>query len=202
VGGLSFKSLAVGYSHTCGVTETGAAHCWGENFFGELGDGASGGSVYQTAPVPVSTTVTFARLGAGSFATCGLSGSSETYCWGSVGTNLTPLPKALVPVRFAPEVELVTLSLSAGHVCGLTATGAAYCWGVNSSGQLGDGTMTDRVAPVRVSTLVRFRQISTGAAHTCATSVDGEIFCWGAGPLGQGTGPDAQSSTPLRVPAP
>ena len=36
------------------------------------------------------------------------------------------------------------------HACGLTTGGAAYCWGYNNSGQVGDGTETNRSTPVAV----------------------------------------------------
>jgi len=38
-GGLAFAKLAAGHWYTCGVTLLGAAYCWGDNGFGNLGDG-------------------------------------------------------------------------------------------------------------------------------------------------------------------
>jgi hypothetical protein len=38
-----------------------------------------------------------------------------------------------------------------GHTCGVTTTGAAYCWGWNGSGELGDGTTTQRLVPTAVA---------------------------------------------------
>jgi alpha-tubulin suppressor-like RCC1 family protein len=40
-GGLTFASLTAGYLHTCGLTSGGAAYCWGDDLFGELGDGST-----------------------------------------------------------------------------------------------------------------------------------------------------------------
>jgi alpha-tubulin suppressor-like RCC1 family protein len=33
----------------------------------------------------------------------------------------------------------------------VTPDGAIFCWGANASGQLGDGTQTDRATPTRVA---------------------------------------------------
>jgi len=50
----------------------------------------------------------------------------------------------------AGGVTFAAVSAGNGHTCGVTPAGAAYCWGINSGGQLGDGTTTNRLTPVRV----------------------------------------------------
>ena len=50
-------SVSAGLSHSCGVTPSGAAYCWGSNAYGELGNGAMTNS---TTPVAVSGGLTFA----------------------------------------------------------------------------------------------------------------------------------------------
>jgi len=66
-GGVTFSSLTAGYRHTCGLTSSGTAYCWGLNLFGELGDGTTTGS---GSPVPVTGGLTFTSLTAGGH-TCG-----------------------------------------------------------------------------------------------------------------------------------
>lgn len=92
----------------------------------------------------------------------------------------------------AAATALGFLQVSAGeeHSCGITTDNLAYCWGLNSLGQLGDGTTTDRLKPVRVSGSLRFRQISAGFFATCGVTTDSRAYCWGdnaAGELGDGT---------------
>jgi alpha-tubulin suppressor-like RCC1 family protein len=41
VGGLAFSEVSAGVSHTCGVATTGNVYCWGDNEFGQLGDGTT-----------------------------------------------------------------------------------------------------------------------------------------------------------------
>ncbi len=81
-GNLSFTSLSVagdliGYS--CGVTTSGAAYCWGDNYWGQLGDGTT---MQRSTPTLVAGNLAFTSLSASNLHTCGLIASGAAYCWG------------------------------------------------------------------------------------------------------------------------
>jgi alpha-tubulin suppressor-like RCC1 family protein len=60
-----------------------------------------------------------------------------------------------------------------------------FCWGRNDSGQLGDGTTTDRDAPVQVKGLTgNVTALAASSRHTCAIA-DGSLHCWGSDLWGQ-----------------
>jgi alpha-tubulin suppressor-like RCC1 family protein len=91
-GGLTFVSVSVGARHSCGITTTGAAACWGMNNYSQLGIGTSGD---QAAPVLVTGGLKFGTVSAGESHTCALS-ATGAYCWGrndlgqlGNGTNAT-----------------------------------------------------------------------------------------------------------------
>jgi alpha-tubulin suppressor-like RCC1 family protein len=93
-----------------------------------------------------------------------------------------------------------SLAVGFKHTCGLTSTGATWCWGSNESGQLGDGTTTDRATPVEVQGGHLFVQIAAGWDHTCGRTAAGEIWCWGYGSSGQiGDDHREESATPVTV---
>jgi alpha-tubulin suppressor-like RCC1 family protein len=73
-------SLSGGDFHTCGITSDGKGYCWGENVWGEIGNGAVGGS--QLQPNLVAGGLTWSRIEAASIGTCGLSTNGTVYCWG------------------------------------------------------------------------------------------------------------------------
>jgi hypothetical protein len=94
-------------------------------------------------------------------------------------------------------------ALAAGghHTCALTTGGGVKCWGRNSSGQLGDGTTTQRLAPVPVSGLASdVAAIAGEGAHTCAVTTGGGAKCWGYNQFGElGDGTMTQRSMPVDV---
>ena len=80
--GSTFASIDAGAEHTCGLTSDGAAHCWGRNDRGQLGDGTT---TSRSAPVAVTGGHTFELIVAGGFEigqTCGLTSGGAAYCWG------------------------------------------------------------------------------------------------------------------------
>ena len=82
-----FASLWPVGNHTCGLTAGGAAYCWGDNDYGEVGDGRVGNGTGPSRgvilPVSVSGGLVFASLAPGFFYTCGLTAAGGAYCWGS-----------------------------------------------------------------------------------------------------------------------
>ena len=166
-------SLALGDGHTCVLSNAGAAWCWGSNGFGQLGKVAvtpastASDTVMQAVLMPAG--VTFVKLYAGEYHTCGIAAvTGAAYCWGrndygqlGDGTRINqPMP---VPV--GGGLAFRSLSLGELFSCGVVASlgtpgqqssspGTIYCWGDNVFGQLGNGVAINNapaLAPTRVS---------------------------------------------------
>jgi alpha-tubulin suppressor-like RCC1 family protein len=72
--------LTVGtVAHTCALTNSGLAYCWGWNANGQLGDGTN---IDRLVPVPVSGSGIFTTIGLGGSYTCGMRGNG-VWCWGA-----------------------------------------------------------------------------------------------------------------------
>ena len=211
VAALSLRQVSVGFFHACGVSTSGSAYCWGENTWGQLGNGTTTSS--QT-PVAVAGGLSFRQITAGDNSTCGVATDDLTYCWGYNGAGQLgdeTTAQRLTPTRVhAGGLKFRRVTAGASFVCGETANDLAYCWGANQSGQLGIGTTATTVLkPVPVSGGRRFSQLSAGRFHACGITPTNVAFCWGensGGQLGLGTktGPEtcsegACSTKPVKV---
>ena len=175
-GNLVFASVSAGLWHNCGVTTTGVAYCWGENWSGALGDGTTSSSAI---PVAVAGGLSFASVSAGLRYTCGVTTAGAIYCWGGndmlpFSTGGAPSPTRQIPV--AAGVTFASVSAGDSHVCGLTPTGAAYCWG---DGILAAGGVPDTMGYLAVPGGLTFAEVSAGLWHTCGVTTAGAAYCWG-----------------------
>src|SRR5439155_1571316 len=209
---LMLAEFSAGGVHTCGVTTSDGAFCWGSNSSGQLGGSAASEceiSYYYGSGVPCSTTAVpvaggfaFAAVSAGRSHTCGLTTGGAAYCWGDnvqgqLGDGSTISSRN--PVAVAGGRMFGAVSAGGGVTCGLTTGGAAYCWGANDSGELGDGSTVDSRTPLAVAGGPTFQVVSAGGGYTCGVTTAGAAYCWGANFSGQlGTG---MFSGPSLVPA-
>ena len=124
--------------------------------------------------------------------------------------TITPPDSASRGIRFSQISGAANGSFSLA----VGSDGNAYAWGLNGSGQLGDGTTTERHAPVRVKTPDRktypdlpadftYLQVSAGSNHSLALGSDGNAYAWGYNYYGQlGDGTTTERHAPVRVKTP
>lgn len=189
----TFRAVTTGGRHTCALTETGEAYCWGMGRFGQLGTGSRSNAA---VPGQVAGDLRFREISAGGTHTCAVATSGRGYCWGGnwhgqLGDGT--LASRSRPVRVELEGELASISAGGVHTCAVIRSGEAFCWGDRRDGRLGTGRVeeADRPRPVEVTGRITWRRLASGGAHTCGLADGGRLLCWGRGTegqLGDGTG--------------
>ncbi|MBH9971407.1 InlB B-repeat-containing protein [Bifidobacterium sp. W8109] len=220
VGGAKYYT----YVFSLAVGSDGNAYAWGDNTYGQLGDGTTTQRITPNIvrkPAGVPTDFTYVQVSAGKWHSLAVGSDGYVYAWGSnqhgqLGNNTAT--NSSVPVRVRdptsptdPNKGLKAIQVSAGdeHSLALDSNGYVYAWGWNDNGRLGNNTTADSSFPVRVrdptsstdpSKGLKAVQVSAGWHHSLAVGNDGYTYDWGLNNYGQLGNTSKNSSTvPVRV---
>lgn len=185
----------------CRLDQDGTLACWGDNRYGQLGDGTTQD---RSEPVVVSALADVVEVAIRDHA-CARQRDGSLWCWGrndhgQVGDGTRRARHE--PVRVA--VDVATFAIGRAHTCAVGTDGGVRCWGRNGRGELGLGSRgRSHRHPSAVAGLdqaVARLASSATARHTCALEVDGSVRCWGANHAGQlGDGTRRSRSEPASV---
>ena len=211
-------------SSVCAGLSSGRADCWGDDTWGELGNGTTG--IFNDSAVPVAvegvggqgTLSSVASVtGVPGQTNCALLTSGGVDCWGYASALGDPSVTGLlsnVPVNVTGPGGKGTLGgvaslavsdgSNGGSVCALLTSGGVDCWGYPSSSSGYSSSPTAVPGFGAKKPLVRVRAlVSDEDGSTCALLVTGGVDCWGEDVVGQlGNGTTSGSYTPVPVLAP
>jgi hypothetical protein len=174
-GTLTFAQVTAGLDHSCGVTTSGAAYCWGRNEAGELGnDSTTSVCGPATPPDPCSYVpllvqggLAFKSVKAAESFTCGVAMNGDGYCWG-LATGGTAASH--VPVKVSGGLTFADIQAGGGGACGLTTSGQVYCWG---------GPVFLGRGPTPVRPDLQFAALAAGGFAGCELTTTNDLFCFG-----------------------
>jgi alpha-tubulin suppressor-like RCC1 family protein/Tfp pilus assembly major pilin PilA len=213
--GLTIKSVSAGTQGTCAIASNDKLYCWGNGINGEIGD-----DEYASYNQPVAVHVdgqiggeAILSISTSTYFSCAISSSHRAFCWGGgwngqLGNGTTGSygqPIAIDTTGVLNGKTIKALSTGWDHTCVIASDDKAYCWGANRSGEIGDGTKTQRTSPVAVNTAgalngKTIKSISAGVSTTCVIASDDNAYCWGQNDIGElGDGTIVEKTLPTAV---
>ena len=176
---------------SCAIIYGGTIKCWGDNDYGQLGDGTT---TQRNTPVSVSSITNASKIFLSKYDhSCALLDNSSVSCWGR--NNYGQLGDGTTTDRTTPIIvnnisTATDLALGQSHSCALLSDESVKCWGWNSDGGLGDGSTTNRTSPVSLIGATSVKDIAAVFRSTCVLYKNGTVKCVGQnnfGQLGDGT---------------
>jgi alpha-tubulin suppressor-like RCC1 family protein len=213
-------AISAGYEHSLALLSTGRVMAWGDNYFGQLGNGSETGPEHcegdpcSRLPVEVQGLGEVTAISAGWFSNLALLRNGTVVAWGDdrigqLGNNTT-VRQSDVPVAVSGLTGAASVAAGYDHSVALRVDGTVMTWGGNFDGQLGDGPSSGpevcefgpcSKVPVAVKGLSGVTAISAGDSFSLALLTVGNVLAWGndyTGELGNGvTGAD--SDVPVAV---
>ena len=213
--GKTITSVAVGGNHTLVLCSDGTLAVWGDNTYGQFGNGSTTAS---NVPVQINATgvlagKTVVAVAAGGLHSLVLCSDGTLISWGNnssgqLGNSTTT--QSTVPVLVSTSGVLagksvVAIACGSIHCMALCDDGTLTAWGYNGYGELGTGSFTDSSVPVAVNQTGALSgksvtSIGAGSTHSLAVCSDGTAFAWGENTNGElGNGANANQNVPLAV---
>jgi len=208
------KAISAGGYYSIAVKNDGTVWAWGSGEWGQLGintvDIPSVIPVQVQGPGGVGFLNNMVAISASQNHILALKNDGTVWAWGlndlgQIGNVLAPT-NALVPFQVQGPGGVGFLNnvsaISAGevHSLALLSDGTVRAWGNNDSGQLGDGSTSNRLTPVQVSGLSNVLAISAGGHFSVALKSDGTVWAWGSGQNGRiGDGSTTNRLTPVQA---
>lgn len=180
--------VAVTSRSSCALKTDGHVWCWGNNRYGQLGDGTFADSF---VPVQVRNLAGVVALSGGAHYVCALRSGGAVSCWGDAKSGQlgdgTWSDSEPTPQPVSGLDDAVAIAAGSSHSCALRASGAAVCWGQQGlgGGRLGNGIVTYRVLPTAVPGVTAATSVTTGTKHVCSVGTGGQLTCWGSNSAGQ-----------------
>ena len=198
--GKTIANVASGSNHSLALCTDGTLAAWGDNTYGQLGNGITEPS---KIPVIVDRTgvlsdKTVIAIAAGENHSLALCSDGTVSAWGSgnngqLGDNAYSdrlFPVLVDQTGVLAEKSVSIVKAGAQYSVALTSDGTIFAWGNGEVGQLGDGFTSSSSIPIPIDQSGSLAgkscvTISAGSEHCLALCSDGTLASWGNNTSGQ-----------------
>lgn len=194
-------AVAAGTNFSLALHDSGVVYAWGNNTFGQLGDGTT---VLRSTPIKVANLSNITAIAAGANHAIALKADGSVWAWGNntygqLGDNTT-LSKQK-PIQITTLSGITAIAAGNEFCLALKNDGSVWAWGRNNIGQLGNGTTTNQLKPFQIPNFVNIiTAIAAGSYHVLALDSNGKVYAWGDNTYGQlGMNDTTPRNTPTEI---
>jgi alpha-tubulin suppressor-like RCC1 family protein len=200
--GNTWSYIACGDEFTLALKSDNTLWAWGDNIYGQIGNGSSGASADVTAPIQIGGS-DWKSISAGTFHTVAIKNDNTLWAWGrnqygQLGNN--SIIDLYIPTAIGTDNDWESISAAVTHTIATKSSGSLWTWGYNQFGQLGDNTIVDKIIPTNITAITSCHIVSKGQQHSVIKKTDGSLWSWGGNTNGQlGDGTNTQRLIPTSV---
>ena len=202
-GNTNWSKISAGAGVSYAITTTGTLWGWGDNSQRAVGDNTA---VTRSSPVQIGTRSDWTNISQGTPSQYGIGFATRSdgtlWAWGyAVNHQLGIFHPASEIARVMTQRKFTNLSAGGSHSMAVSDDGTLWGWGANSTGQLGNGTITATTSsPVQIGTLNNWSKLFAAWSGTMAIKTNGTLWGWGFNTYGQlGDGTAAAKSSPVQI---
>ena len=171
-----WKEIETGYTTSLALKNDGTLWKWGagtntpiqlgtDSNWKTISQGSGHGSQITVQSLAIKTNGTLWAWGSNNYGQCGN---------GVFGGSLVN------PMQIGTATDWDSVSTGKYHSMAIKTDGTLWAWGFNSSGQLGDGSTTNKNVPVQIGTSTNWKSVSACNNFTLAIKTDGTLWSWGS----------------------
>jgi alpha-tubulin suppressor-like RCC1 family protein len=183
----NIKSISAGSYHSAALGIDGSVWTWGENYFGQIGNGTTNDNIPN--PYKVIGISDVKSISTGNEHTIALKNDGTFWAWGynNAGQkgNGTSGVNVLSPFQITSLTGVESISAGGNNSSALKIDGTAWIWGDNSSGQIGNGGTANALIPTQIIVPSEIKKLSIGGSHTAILKEDGSVWTVGKNTNGQ-----------------
>ncbi len=201
VGTACWREISAGQNFTLAIKSDGTMWGWGAN--GNL-LGLNGNTANQSAPIQIGTANDWMTVSAGGNHSLAIKTNGTLWAWGSgifgqLGNGAFNNATWTV-TQLGTANDWLKVSAGSAYSLAIKNTGTLWAWGVNSTGQLGIGSLVNQNIPTQVGTSAAWSEIEAGNEHALAIDNLGFVYAWGNNTFGQlGNGTFTTSLSPILI---
>lgn len=195
-----WQKVSAGYTHSVGIKTDGTLWAWGDNSYGQLGDGTT---TSKNTPTQIGSATNWESISASGSFTIAIKADGTLWAWGNntfgqLGDGTTT--NRTIPTQIGSATNWNSVTTGEGFALAIKDNGTLWTWGYNNLSQLGDGTTTNKLVPTQVGTATNWQSVAAGSGFSLAIKTNGTLWAWGSNLYGQlGNGTTTNLTVPTQI---